>query len=172
MPFDMTKAEKNDHFMTTIHKFMKSVSILSAIPWLTSLGCRLPANSAVKDLEEYSRDCFQNTREKGSSRTDLFYYLLGEDQDGTKLIELGLVIDSRTAIVGGSDRTAIAIGCLMFYLISHQDKYKRLQDEILAHGEQMDNVSLIALPYLGAVMRLVPPIHRDSSELYRPRACS
>lgn len=172
MPFDMTKTGETHHFMTTIHKFMKSVSILSAIPWLTSLVRTLPTNSAVKDLEKYSRDCFQNRKAKGSSRRDLFYYLLGEDQDGTRLTELELIMDSRTAIVGGSDTTSIALGCLMFYLISHQDKYKRLQDEVLAHGEQMDNVSLTGLPYLGAViheaLRLMPPVPQGLQRVVPP----
>ncbi|EXJ59298.1 uncharacterized protein A1O5_12179 [Cladophialophora psammophila CBS 110553] len=172
VPFDMVKTGQTHHFMDTIHKFMKAVSILSAIPWLNSLANALPTDSAVKDLEKFSRDCFQNRKAKGSSRKDLFYYLLGEDQDGTKLTELELIMDSRTAIVGGSDTTSIALGCLIYYLVAHQDKYKRLQAEVLAQGEQMDNNSLGNLPYLGAVineaLRLMPPVPQGLQRVVPP----
>ncbi|KIX99293.1 uncharacterized protein Z520_04869 [Fonsecaea multimorphosa CBS 102226] len=89
MPFNMVKSGETHHFMTTLRRFMKAVSMLSAIPWLNSLVHALPTDSAVKDLEEYSRDCFKTRKAQGSSRKDLFYYLLGEDQNGTKLTELG-----------------------------------------------------------------------------------
>jgi cytochrome P450 len=171
----MVKTGQVHHFMTTIHRFMKAVSILSAIPWLTSLANALPTDSAVKDLEAYSRNCFNDRKAKGSSRKDLFYYLLGEDQGGTTLTELELIMDTRTAIVGGSDTTSIALGCLMYYLIAHQDKYKRLQAEIqelLDQGGKLDNNSLGSLPYLGAVineaLRLMPPVPQGLQRVVPP----
>lgn len=171
----MVKTGQVHHFMTTIHNFMKAVSILSAIPWLTSLANALPTDSAVKDLEAYSRNCFNDRRAKGSSRKDLFYYLLGEDQGGTTLTELELIMDTRTAIVAGSDTTSIALGCIMYYLIVHQDKYKRLKAEIqelLDQGGTLDNNSLGSLPYLGAVineaLRLMPPVPQGLQRVVPP----
>jgi cytochrome P450 len=168
----MVKTGTTHHFMITVHKFMTAVSLLSAIPWLSSLANILPTGTAVKDLEKYSRDCFLNRKEKGSSRKDLFYYLLGEDQGGSQLTELELVLDSRLAIVGGSDTTSIALGCLIYYLVAHQDKYKRLQEEVLEQGGKMDNATLSSLPYLDAVineaLRLMPPVPQGLQRVVPP----
>jgi cytochrome P450 len=110
-PFDMLKTGKKHHFIIVLHRFMKGLSILGAIPWLTSLVDKMPASGDIKEVERFSRQCFDRRQAKSSSRKDIFYYLLGEDKEsGSKLNEPELVIESRTAIVGGSDTTAITLG--------------------------------------------------------------
>ena len=158
---------------------MKAPSILSAVPWLPSLVDLLPASADIKEFEDFSRVCFTKRRAKGSFRKDIFNYLLGEDKEtGSKLSKLDLVMDSGTAIVGGSDTTSIALGyvtydddtlqlliqfsCLFYYLILHQDKYKKVRAEVLQQPGPMDNNSLGSLAYLNAVineaLRLMPPV--------------
>lgn len=90
---------------------MNLLSVISAIPWVTTLLDILPASGDIKEFEQISRDCLERRRVKGSARKDIFYYLLGEDKEtGSKLTEIELVLDARTAIVGGSDTTSIALG--------------------------------------------------------------
>lgn len=109
--FDTLESGKDHPFMVTLHKFMNTLSIVSAIPWITTLLNVLPASAEIKEFEEISRQQFRKRRSKGSSRKDVFYYLLGEDKEtGSKLTEPELVLDARTAIVGGSDTTSIALG--------------------------------------------------------------
>jgi cytochrome P450 len=168
---------------------MNILSVLSAVPWLTTLLDVLPASGDIKEFEQISRDCFQRRRTKGSARKDVFYYLLGEDKEtGSKLTELELVMDSRTAIVGGSDTTSIALGyikldcdtihsltsssCLFYYLILHQDVYKKLQAEIDAHPEPLENGWLGQLDYLNACinegLRLMPPVPQGLQRIVPP----
>lgn len=97
--------------MITLHRFIKVLSILGAIPWLTSLVDKLPASHDIKEVENFSKACYHRRRAKGSFRKDIFHYLLGEDtESGTRLNEPELIIESRTAIVGGSDTTSITLG--------------------------------------------------------------
>ena len=175
--------------MEILHRFMNILSIVSAVPWLTSLLDVLPASGDIKIFEQISRDCFQKRRAKGSSRKDVFYYLLGEDKEtGSKLTELELVIDSRTAIVRGSDTTSIALGyvkldynttysltkssCLLYYLILNQDAYKKVQAEIDAHPGPLENSWLGQLEYLNVCinegMRLMPPVPQGLQRVVPP----
>jgi len=52
--------------------------------------------------------------------------------------------------------------CLFYYLVLHQDKYKRLQAEIDQRPEPLHNDWLGSLPYLNAAineaLRLMPPV--------------
>lgn len=102
--------------MMILHRFTKILSVLGAIPWLTSLISMLPVSGDMKEVEKFSKDCYNRRRARGSSRKDIFHYLLGEDKEaGTRLNEAELVIESRTAIVGGSDTTAIVLGFVNFF---------------------------------------------------------
>ena len=106
---DMLTTGTSHRFMIILHGFMRMLSLLSAIPWLTSLVSLLPSDLA--EFETIAQDCMDKRRTKGSSRKDIFYYLLGEDKEtGTRLSERELLLDSRTAIVGGSDTTSISLG--------------------------------------------------------------
>ncbi|GAB7356545.1 hypothetical protein MBLNU459_g7285t2 [Dothideomycetes sp. NU459] len=171
--FDMLKTGESHHFMVILHNFMNSLNLLSAIPWLTTLVNILPASSDSKKFDQFSKDCFTKRRAQGPSRKDIFYYLLGEDKEtGSRLSELELVLDSRTAIIGGSDTTSIALGCLFYYLILNQEKYKKLQAEVLANPEPMQNESLGRLPYLNAAiqeaLRLMPPVPQGLQRVVGP----
>lgn len=107
----MLESGQSHRFMIILHGFMKMLSVLSAVPWIYSLVELLPAGGDIKEFEKIARDLMSRRREKGSSRKDIFYYLLGEDKEtGSRLNELELVMDSRTAIVGGSDTTSISLG--------------------------------------------------------------
>ncbi|KAJ4371634.1 hypothetical protein N0V83_004854, partial [Neocucurbitaria cava] len=123
--FDMLNTGKDHPFMTILHSFMKSLSIMSAVPWITSLLELLPATGDLKEFENIARDLMDKRRAKGSSRKDIFYYLLGEDKEtGSRLNERELVMDSRTAIVAGSDTTSISLGYVMY----HNDAYGSTTD--------------------------------------------
>lgn len=62
--------------------------------------------------------------------------------------------------------------CLFYYLILHQDKYKKLQAEVLQHPEAPDNTWLGSLPYLNAViqeaLRLMPPVPQGLQRVVPP----
>ncbi|KAM3414442.1 hypothetical protein BST61_g9607 [Cercospora zeina] len=163
-PFNMIKSGQVHHCMTTLHKFMHMLSLLSAIPWITSLLRLLPVSPEIKQYHNFAEECVQNRVASSSPRRDLFYFLLGEDKEtGSKLNRAQLVQESRTAIAGGSDTTSITLGCLFYYIVRHQDKYRKLQAEIAEHaGRAPDNGWLGSLPYLNAcineALRLMPPV--------------
>jgi cytochrome P450 len=113
--FKMLETGSSHRFMTILHRFMKSLSVLSAVPWITSLMNLLPAGADIKEFEKIASDMVNKRRAKGSTRKDIFYYLLGEDKEtGSRLNERELVMDSRTAIVGGSDTTSISLGYVTY----------------------------------------------------------
>ncbi|KAF2209824.1 hypothetical protein CERZMDRAFT_99883 [Cercospora zeae-maydis SCOH1-5] len=162
--FDMIQSGHAHQFMITLHKFMHSLSLLSAIPWMTSLLRLLPVSAEIKMFQDFAEDCVQERVANSSPRRDLFHFLLGEDKEtGSKLTRAQLVQESRTAIAGGSDTSSITLGCLFYYLVRHQDKYRILQAEIAQHaGRAPENGWLGALPYLNAcineALRLMPPV--------------
>lgn len=159
----MVESGTSHYWMDILHSFMRTLSILGPVPWIASLLELLPVAKDVQRFEDFSRDCFEKRRSQGSSRKDIFYHLLAEDKEtGSKLSEHELIIDARTGIVGGSDTTAITFGCVFFYLTLHQDKYRKLREEVLSYTGQPDNHWLGSLPYLNAViheaLRLMPPV--------------
>ncbi|KAI0067765.1 high nitrogen upregulated cytochrome P450 monooxygenase 2 [Artomyces pyxidatus] len=103
----------------------------------------------------------------GVGKKDLFYHLRDEEQlEKIRPSLAELTSDSILAVRAGSDKTALVLTALFYYLLRHPSAYKRLQDEVdsvFQRGEEpVDSAKLSEMAWLNAcineTVRLQPPI--------------
>ncbi|KAJ7633024.1 high nitrogen upregulated cytochrome P450 monooxygenase 2 [Roridomyces roridus] len=146
----------------------RNIVIVSQTPWLSSLIIKLPAASrGYTRLRGFGATCAANRIKRGSETKDLWYHLTDEAGiEKTKPTHADVVSDGVLSVVAGSDTTAVALSCLVWFLLSHPDIYRRVQDEVgsvYPEGEStLDSSKHEELKLLAAclneTMRLQPPV--------------
>ncbi|KAJ8486823.1 hypothetical protein ONZ51_g4573 [Trametes cubensis] len=153
-----------------IHNGKVALGLLDSLgqtPWLLDILWHVSATKSMHTLEHLAAEMMR-TRVKSKDLPefrDLTSYLLEADVPQNEL-----EADSVVAIMGGSDNTSITISLAIFFLLSHQQYYHRLREELFAAfpdpmtSMQMDE--LAALPFLNGVIN---ETLRLESPYYNPR---
>jgi cytochrome P450 len=125
----------------------------------------LPLPQRIKIFLRQNEERFQNRLKQGSSRLDLFTYLLGEDDPNSlRLTERELVADAGLIVVAGSDTTSSLLTWFWYYSVANPAEYAKLFKELdtLQPDQITDPVVLSKLPYLNAAlnetMRMQPAV--------------
>jgi len=165
-PFDMLETSKKHFFVETLEKFMQVLIPLQELAWLRQLIRRVvPLPKQLKIFEEQNTERFERRLAQGSSRRDIFTYLLGEDNpDVVKLSRTELIADTGLIVVAGSDTTSSLLTWFWYYNVAHPAEYAKLRAELdqLSPDELQDTAVLSKLPYLNAAinetMRMQPAV--------------
>lgn len=101
-------------------------------------------------------------------RKDFFYYLLHakDPETGDSFKPMDLVGEAALLVGAGSDTSSTAISALFFYLTRNQKALKRLQEEVRATFDDVEEIKysakLTSMTYLKAcideAMRMSPPV--------------
>ncbi|CAL1708242.1 unnamed protein product [Somion occarium] len=145
-----------------------AAGILSHIPWIFDFLKHLPqGGSAFAVLQIIGARIAKQRIEAGSSKRDLFHYLVSEDEStGIKLTHEAAISDGMMSIVAGSDTSATNLTHLFYFLLKNPEMKKRLQEEIdhiFPQGEETaDYTKQSEMPYLNACinesLRLYPAV--------------
>ncbi|EXJ70264.1 uncharacterized protein A1O5_06332 [Cladophialophora psammophila CBS 110553] len=185
--FGMLEKAEQHLYMKFLHQALRVLSIFSHTPWANPL-CKyifrydldrakthltivpfVPVDAETRKegrkFMEISAQQYQNRKARGTSREDIFSYLLASDSKGVNLDDDELSADSGALIVGGSDTTAVCLTYLLYFLTKYPDTQRRLTEEIdqLWDGspEKLNAKLFATAEYMnGAInesLRLYPP---------------
>ncbi|EIN09211.1 cytochrome P450 [Punctularia strigosozonata HHB-11173 SS5] len=150
-------------FIARMNHGVKQQEVAGTIEWLAPFVLWLPQiKAASARMYAMGRRALDARMKQGTTRRDLFYYLLDEDKTGNggaePLNDVTLMVEASFAIVAGSDTTGTALSNAFYYLLTHPPVYRRLQGEVDAayansgDGENVDPAVLSEMPYLNAVI--------------------
>ncbi|KAK7019301.1 cytochrome P450 [Favolaschia claudopus] len=161
-------AGDKEGFWTLIEDGMKTLSLLSHVPWSAPTLKRLPKGAEpFLKLKGFGEACARNRLERGSSVKDLWYHLMDEAGIEREKPSLSQVAsDGVLTVVAGSDTTSTAISCFMWFVLSNPEIYHRVQaevDSVYGEGDStLDSSKHEELRFLIAclneTMRLQPPV--------------
>ncbi|KAJ7156984.1 cytochrome P450 [Mycena crocata] len=149
-----------------IERFNIMVSIYCHVPWAARTLLLLPIPARDR-LRKFGIDNAMRRFKSASTTKDLWYHLMDEAGLEKEKPPLGdVVADGATAVVAGSDTAASALSSLFFFLLSHPEYYKQLQEEIDFHfppqSDPLDANIHRDMPFLKAciqeTLRLHPPV--------------
>ncbi|KAJ7681743.1 cytochrome P450 [Mycena rosella] len=153
---------------TIIEKGAKSIAVVSHIPWLAPTLNKIPmAARGIQKLRKFGTTSATNRIKAGSQVKDLWYHLTDEaGMEKEKPTFAEVVADGALSIIAGSDTTSTALSCLMWFLLSNPDLYRRVQAEVdfVYPGESssLDATKHSELRFLTAclneTLRLHPPV--------------
>ena len=77
-----------------------------------------------------------------------------------------MISDALTAIIAGYDTTASVLSALFYFVLRDREIYSHLQGEVDAYFQsadvsQLDSSRLTSLPYMNAVMLVIPTVLMD-----------
>jgi cytochrome P450 len=136
-------------------------TFVSSFPWLRPLVAPLTTlGGPGNDIFAASRTVSERRKQRVTLVKDLFYYLLGEDGSGTEPLHPDtLAQEAAIAIIAGSDTTARTLANAIFYLVTHPDAFRRVQEEVDVVAKDQSDASafldpgqLAELPFLQAIM--------------------
>ncbi|KZV87070.1 cytochrome P450 [Exidia glandulosa HHB12029] len=157
-----------------IQRFLVAHDIVGHLPWLGIRAAFIPGLvTALIALRNFARKCVQDRLKRPATTLDLWYYLGTEDSDGAgRLRPDELAADGTLALVAGSDTSASAMVCTLFFLLSNPDSLAKARTEIdavVANGmtpwASADDHG--ALPFMNACidesLRLMPVVPTNGS---------
>lgn len=158
-PFGMLDAGEKHFFMQTLEEAMQALFPFSELPWLRIIFARcLPIPARLKRFEKQNIERFERRLAQGSSRRDIFTYLLGEEKDEggqtIKFTRMELIADTGLVVVAGSDTTSSLLSWFWYYNTLNPASYARLREELSQlKPEQLTDTALLSkLPYLNAAL--------------------
>ncbi|KAF7330387.1 Cytochrome P450 [Mycena venus] len=165
--FDLLANEvERTNIWPIIEKFAVAASIYSHVPWAAAT-LRLIPLPARDRLRNFGADNAYRRSKSTTTTKDLWYHLMDEAALEKQKPPLGDVIaDGALAVVAGADTTASALASLFYFLLSHPEYYKQLQEEVDAHfplgSDPLDTSSHAEMKFLNAcineALRLHPPV--------------
>lgn len=174
--FNMLKDGSSHSILDRLESTRPLVGTLICLPWLFILFQNLPIiRSKRADWIAWCGSQVEERKKAGSSRTDLFSYILGDDTDPTSKPSGDLICDSELAIVAGSDTTASTLAAIFHLLALHPDKKKALREEIDGIFSSFENFShqkLVGSPMLegciNEALRLYPAVPSGTQRITPP----
>ncbi|KAH9932278.1 cytochrome P450 [Fomitopsis serialis] len=167
-PFELlTEGDKNG-LVHTVESGLYPTALIQHIPWCVGAVVNLPfVAKQMKGLGMFAYTQTLRRLQAGSVHDDLFYHLADEaGLEKQRPTVPYLISNMVTAIIAGSDTTAVALTAAFCLLASHPTCYARLQVEIDEafpphESEPTDTAKMAQLPYLNAIinetLRLHPP---------------
>ncbi|ESK86224.1 cytochrome p450 [Moniliophthora roreri MCA 2997] len=147
--------ESNDPRNLTRQSKMTMVAfeILGYVPWIYYMLKHLPLTT----FRRFENFCTERAAERMSAASvsfqDVFSYWL---DPGISLNESDLAIETQSALIAGSETPASMISLLFFFILTHPEWHRRLQEELddayQTHGVKLDLDTLAELPILNAVI--------------------
>ncbi|THH23060.1 hypothetical protein EUX98_g8119 [Antrodiella citrinella] len=148
------------------------VAWVGHVPWIQPLlgllGKVLGEGWSWKALQNFGAETVRTRMTDGSSKRDLFHYLMDEDDLEAVKPQIQVVaVDGILAIIAGSDTAAVALSHTFYFLIRNPRAMKRLREEIDsqypgATDPTLDFAKQAEMPYLNAcineAIRLYPPV--------------
>lgn len=118
----------------------------------------------TKQNEDLAFDLVRRRIQKKTDRKDFMTRIL-EQRNPREVSDLQLAAHASDFVLAGSETTATALSCIMYYLLRDRLVLKELQDEIRAAFKSYDEISALStvpLKYLHAVilegLRIYPPL--------------
>ncbi|KAF9643937.1 cytochrome P450 [Thelephora ganbajun] len=178
--FDTMKEGDTSGIIKGVGGSLHVLGIVSHLPWATRwldefadfIGLGLASINIANVIVD-------RRIKSGSTSRDLMFHINNEDGKGViQRTKRQLVAEGLTAMVAGSDTTAIVLSNLWYYLLIHPVYYKRLQQEVDAtflRGEDpTDQDRLAGMEFLNAcineTLRLAPPLPSGSQRGVPPTA--
>ncbi|KAH9922364.1 cytochrome P450 [Fomitopsis serialis] len=167
--FELMHDGDRDGIYRTMVAGLHLPALTQQIPWVAPVLPYLPwVGKHMKALGQFAFKCVTKRLQEGSVTNDLFYHLLDEVPNPEKQTPFPVIMTNAvTAMLAGSDTTAVAL-CNTFYcVLAHPDVYQHLREEVDAAfppgaGDPVDAAKLSSLEYLNAVinesLRLYPSI--------------
>ncbi|KAF8899774.1 cytochrome P450 [Gymnopilus junonius] len=128
--FRLMENVDKDGRLEMMDKAMFFMSITQHLPWIAMSVRSLPIiNNWVMKFMNYGIEISIKRSQMEFKQKDLFYYM-GE-ACGRLGSEFALIVQNcLLAIIAGSDTTASILSSIVYLLLSHPDKYKKLQQEV------------------------------------------
>nr|BAK09371.1 cytochrome P450 [Postia placenta] len=167
--FELMHDGDKDGIYKTMVAGLQLPALTQQIPWIAPSLSYLPyIGRHMKALGDFAFKQVTHRMQEGSIQNDLFYHLLDEAPEDRKPPPFPVIMTNAvTAMLAGSDTTAVAL-CNVFYcILAHPACYTLLQQEVDAafppgQGEPVDASKLASMEYLNAVineaLRLYPSI--------------
>jgi len=153
---------------TMVEEASRTMSMLSNIPWFAPILYKMPmATRWLKGLQKFGAACAAKRVQTGSQVKDLWYHLMDETgMEKQKPSMAEVVADGALSIVAGSDTTATAISCCVWFILSNREIYSRVQtevDSVYPDGESLLDTSRhpelrFLTACLNETLRLCPPV--------------
>ncbi|KZT66218.1 cytochrome P450 [Daedalea quercina L-15889] len=166
--FELMHEGDKDGIYRTMVAGLHLPALTQQIPWVAPALPYVPwIGRHMKALGQFAFKCTTKRLQEGSVTNDLLYHLLDEVPNPEKQTPFPVIMTNAvTAMLAGSDTTAVAL-CNAFYcVLAHPGVYQRLREELDATfpqgTEPVDAAKLASLEYLNAVinetLRLYPSI--------------
>ncbi|KAM5465924.1 hypothetical protein MauCBS54593_006172 [Microsporum audouinii] len=118
----------------------------------------------TRQNEQMAIDLVERRIQRATKRKDFLTRIL-EQRDPAQVSDLQLAAHSSDFVLAGSETTATALSCIMYYLMRNRTVLAKLQDECwttFAFYEEITASSTLRLKYLHAVilegLRIYPPL--------------
>lgn len=159
---------------SAIQRFLVAHDIVGHLPWLGYRAAFIPGLvTALAALRKFARKCVQDRLKRPATTLDLWYYLGTEDVEGAERLRPDeLAADGALALIAGSDTSASAMICALYFLLCNPQYLAKCRDEIDAvvsngitpwTGDEGHNT----LPYMNAcldeTLRLLPVVPTNGS---------
>ncbi|KAI0075130.1 high nitrogen upregulated cytochrome P450 monooxygenase 2 [Panus rudis PR-1116 ss-1] len=176
--YEMLRDGDKDGRWKAMEDAMAKTTIFEHIPWITHYVAKIPKIAdQIRKQREFAISKARQRYQQGSKTKDLFYYLNNDDgAEPQSPPQSHVVSDGNLAVVAGSDTTASILSNAFYFLLSHPEAYKKLQEEVDRYyppGE--DATSVLHHPkmtYLEAVinesLRLLPAVPSGSQRAAQP----
>lgn len=175
--FNMLTDGNSHYILDHMESTRPAVGALICIPWLFILIQSLPIiRSQRANWIAWCGSQVAERKKMGSSRTDLFSYILDRaDEDPTAKPSGDLICDSELAIVAGSDTTSATLTAILHLLALHPGKKALLQkeiDDIFSSSEVFSHQKLVGSPMLegciNEALRLYPAVLSGTQRITPP----
>ena len=165
----------------------RAVTVLSQISWALPVVHMLPSDHFTRRGMELTTKWVGERVKRGSSIKDLFYFLvsgmfraadfdflahgisqLDEEAPESERPALEAVAsEGILAVIAGSDTTSTTLTIVLYYLLRHPDKLKKLSAEIdfnfIRDEDAIDFTRLVEMQYLNACMCVLPYLPSDQT---------
>ncbi|PCH42796.1 cytochrome P450 [Wolfiporia cocos MD-104 SS10] len=167
--FELMHEGDRDGMYQTMVSGLYLPALSQQIPWCARALPYLPfVGKHMKALGQFAFKQVTRRLQEGSVQNDLFYHLLDEKPEDGKPTPFPVIMTNAvTAMLAGSDTTAVALCNAAYYLLSNPACLAHLREEVDAtfppdKGEPVDAAKLASMEYLNAcineALRLLPSI--------------
>ncbi|KAF2755430.1 cytochrome P450 [Pseudovirgaria hyperparasitica] len=179
--FDGVRTGETNQLLKDLYQGSKLNPILltswdyAPLMWLLKFLFSLPKAKELQEGEEKGqKDRMNRRRAKGTDAKKDFmsYILVDEGKDNDSLTENEILGLARLFVGAGGEEPASMMSTILYYLLTNPSAHDRARKEIrdaFVSIEEINNVKLAQLPYLGAVISETFRIHHSGAQRFSRR---
>ncbi|KAF2221632.1 cytochrome P450 monooxygenase-like protein [Elsinoe ampelina] len=156
--FGLLELGRKTEYIRVLEAALKGNGIGAEMPWIRSIGSRLPiralreAFNSSEYILGYATRAVENAR-KGGSDANLMATIMAEaEKEGGRVDDMDVHTESTSLIFAGSGTTANTLTFLSYAVLSRPLLQVALEDEVASLPDNFNDAELERLPLLNAVI--------------------